>query len=61
MGVEALEIFKQMPVKFADEITYLCVLNACSHAGLVDQARSIFKDISNKTFKIYTAMVMNFF
>jgi pentatricopeptide repeat protein len=57
MGVKAIEIFRQIPLKFINEITYICVLNACSHSGLVEEAHSIFKNISNKTEKIYTTMV----
>ena len=40
MGIKAVELFHSIPVDFADEISYICVLNACSHSGLVDQARS---------------------
>jgi len=32
-------------------------LNACSHTGLVNTARSIFSTISNKTEKVYSTMV----
>ena len=57
MGMQAIELYHQMPKEFIDEITYICVLNACSHSGLVDQARSIFKDIKIKTESIYCTMV----
>ena len=57
MGVEALEVFQRMPSQFIDEVAYLCVLNACSHAGLIDQARLIFERAPQKTFKIFTVMV----
>ena len=57
MGAEAVELFHQIPPEFFDEINYVCVLNACSHSGLVDQARSIFAKIPVKTDKIYTTMV----
>ena len=57
MGVQAIELFRQMPQKFLDEIAYVCILNACSHSGLVDEAQSIFKSIPVKTESIYGAMV----
>jgi pentatricopeptide repeat protein len=57
MGIQAIELFHQMPSELILEETYVCVLHACSHSGLVDQARSIFSNINNKTEKIYTTMV----
>ncbi|CAF3527140.1 unnamed protein product [Rotaria socialis] len=57
MGIQAIELFNQMPRKLILEETYVCVLNACSHSGLIDQARSIFSNITNKTEKIYATMV----
>jgi pentatricopeptide repeat protein len=57
MGIQAIEVFRQMPKEFIDEVTYVCVLNACSHSGLVDEARSIFRNIQTKTEKIYGTMV----
>ncbi|CAF3783868.1 unnamed protein product [Rotaria sordida] len=45
MGIQALELFHQMPSEFIDKVTYICILNACSHSGLVDEARSIFDKI----------------
>ena len=58
MGNEAVELFQRMPVESVDEVSHVCVLNACSHSGLVDQARSIFENIPIKTDSIYTTMVM---
>ncbi|CAF4227150.1 unnamed protein product [Adineta steineri] len=52
-----IELFRQISEKFLDEITYVCILNACSHSGLVDEAQSIFKNISIKTECIYGAMI----
>ncbi|CAF4968936.1 unnamed protein product, partial [Rotaria socialis] len=46
-----------MPKEFIDESAYVCVLNACSHSGLVAIARSIFNNISIKTDIIYTTMI----
>ena len=57
MAIQAIQLFHQMPSNLILEPTYVCVLNACSHAGLVDEARSIFSKINNKTEKIYTTMV----
>jgi len=57
MGMDAVDLFRRIPNGIANEFTYLVVLNACSHSGLVDVARSIFHSIPRKTDKIYTAMV----
>ncbi|CAF1365864.1 unnamed protein product [Adineta steineri] len=57
MGYEAIGLYKRMPIHIQDEITHICVLNACSHSGLVDQAYSIFNNIQVKTEKIITTMV----
>ena len=47
-----------MPKNVSNEYTDLAVLNACAHAGLVDQARIIFAKTPIKTTKIYTSMVL---
>jgi pentatricopeptide repeat protein len=57
MGIQAVELLHQMPSELILEETYVCALNACSHAGLVHQARSVFSNINDKTEKIYTTMV----
>ncbi len=57
MGIEAIELFRKMPSELINEVTYICVLNGCSHSGLVDVARSIFNNIQIKTEFIYTTMV----
>ncbi|CAF1464338.1 unnamed protein product [Rotaria sordida] len=57
MGIQAVELYRQMSSEFMNESNYICVLNACSHSGLVDQARSIFSNIQIKTEKIYTTMI----
>jgi pentatricopeptide repeat protein len=57
MGIQAIELFRQMPSQFIDNVTYICILNACSHSGLVEEARSIFTNIQIKTEKIYSTMV----
>ncbi|CAF4467336.1 unnamed protein product, partial [Rotaria magnacalcarata] len=35
----------------------VCALNACSHSGLVSEARLIFKNIEMKTMRIYSTMI----
>ena len=56
-GVDAIDLYYQMPYDQWDEISHTAVLNACSHSGLSNQARSIFTKINNKTEQIYTTMV----
>ena len=57
MGYKAIELYYRMPVEMIVEKTHVCVLNACSHSGLVDEARSIFSTIRMKNKWVYTAMV----
>jgi hypothetical protein len=61
MGIQAVELYNQIPEEFLDEVTNICILNACSHSGLVDQARSIFENIQIKTEIIFTTMVYKIF
>jgi pentatricopeptide repeat protein len=61
MGNQAIELFRQIPLQLIDEVTYICVLNGCSHSGLVDEARSIFKNIKKKTENIYVTMVSHIY
>jgi pentatricopeptide repeat protein len=61
MATQALELFYKIPSKYLKESTYVCVLNAYSHSGLVNQARSIFNHIQIKTEKIYCTMVSKFY
>ena len=58
-GIEAVQIFRRVPINMTDERMYICVLNACSHSGLSEQAEEIFMNISqkDKTERIYTTMV----
>jgi hypothetical protein len=60
MGKEALELFHGIPVDTIDEWIYVCVLNACSHSGLIDDAQKIFERIPNerRTEKMYTTLVI---
>jgi pentatricopeptide repeat protein len=57
MGLEAVEIYRRMPTDLRNTVTDVCVLNACSHSGLVDEAQSIFNKINNKIEQIFTTMV----
>ena len=57
MGSDAIDLYRHMPEVMHDTVTHICDLNACSHAGLVDQARQIFEKINDKTEKIITTMV----
>ncbi|CAF1407538.1 unnamed protein product [Adineta ricciae] len=57
LGYKAIELYYRMPVEMIVEKTHVCVLNACSHSGLVDEARFIFSTISMKNKWVYTAMV----
>ena len=63
MGKEAIELFRRVPLDMMDEWIYVCVLNACSHSGLIQDAREIFNKIpiQLRTEKIYTTMANNFF
>ena len=59
LGQEALQLFHQVPKEMMDHRIYVCVLNACSHSGLVDQAWKIFSNIpiEERNERIYTSMV----
>ena len=58
-GGQAMELFNRIPLEMIDEWTYVCVLVACSHSGLIDEGEKIFNTIpqEKKTEKIYTSMV----
>jgi hypothetical protein len=60
MGSQAIELFRKMPKTLHNEVTYICVLNACSHSALLNEARIIFNEIDRKTEKIVTTMVCLF-
>ncbi|CAF3520762.1 unnamed protein product [Rotaria socialis] len=57
MGLQSIELYYQMPKELINEATYICVLNACSHSGLVNEALSIFKTIEIETQRIYTTII----
>lgn len=56
-GSQAVDLYTRMPEQMRNEITHVCVLNACSHSGLLKEARSIFEKVFPKTTNITTAMV----
>ncbi|UJR29210.1 hypothetical protein I4U23_010424 [Adineta vaga] len=57
MGIEALNLYRTMPSDLRNEVSHICVLNACSHSGLLNESRVIFDNIPDKTGKIVTVMV----
>lgn len=57
MGHEAIDLYNTIPEHMRDKIAHVCVLNACSHSGLVDQAKMIFNNITEKSEEIFTTMV----
>ena len=61
MSLEAIKLFQKIPNNSRDEVSHICVLNACSHSDLLDEVRAIFSEIPNKTEKIVTTMVCFFF
>ncbi|CAF2131571.1 unnamed protein product [Rotaria magnacalcarata] len=52
LGTQAVELYSGMPNNLRNHISHICVLNACSHAGLLHEARTIFNEISLKTQSI---------
>ncbi|CAF3936002.1 unnamed protein product, partial [Rotaria magnacalcarata] len=57
MGTQAIELYRQISLELTNESVNVSVLNACSHSGLVDQARCIFRNIHMKSERIYTTMI----
>ena len=47
-GHKAMRCFEHMQGEglFPDEVTFLCVLNACTHSGLLDDAQTYFQSMS---------------
>eukprot|EP01018_Ginkgo_biloba_P022487 Gb_36081 [translate_table: standard] len=63
-GKEALQLFQQMQQAGMkpNDITFVCVLSACSHAGLVDEGWHLFESMNEnhcikQTAKHYACMV----
>ncbi|XP_010489866.2 PREDICTED: pentatricopeptide repeat-containing protein At3g16610 [Camelina sativa] len=52
LGKEALSLFKSMRDTGVnpDEVTFLAILSACSHSGLVDEGKQLFKSMSRGDF-----------
>ncbi|KAI3899925.1 hypothetical protein MKW92_000478, partial [Papaver armeniacum] len=52
-GKEAIKIFEEMEVKglYPDQVTFVGVLSACSHAGLIDHGIKFFK-LMTETYSI---------
>ena len=63
MGVAALQLFHEIPANMVDSWINVCLLNACSHSALINEARQIFQNIprDKRTEKIYTAMARESF
>ncbi|CAF1495639.1 unnamed protein product, partial [Rotaria sordida] len=57
MGLEAVDLYRKMPHHLRDEVTYVCVLNGCSHSGLLNEAHSIFNEIPQKNKQVIATMV----
>ena len=57
MGREAIDLYHRMPKEYADQKVYGCALTACSHSGLIDEARRIFNEIQNPSAHVYSTMV----
>ncbi|CAF2125530.1 unnamed protein product [Rotaria magnacalcarata] len=57
MGMEAINLYREIPIDERNEVSQICVLNACSHSGLLDEAWNIYNEINIKTEKIITIMV----
>ncbi|KAI3414868.1 DYW_deaminase domain-containing protein [Psidium guajava] len=47
LGKEAVSLFKEMQLQNVelDSVTYLAVLSACSHSGLIDESQEIFSGL----------------
>jgi len=61
-GKEAIALFYRIPLEMINDWIYVCVLNACSHSGLIEEGEKIFNMIpqQQKTEKIYTSMIDGF-
>ncbi|CAF3020938.1 unnamed protein product [Rotaria socialis] len=57
MGYEAIDLYNKIDENIRDKISHICVLNACSHSGLIDQAQMIFNKIEKKSVEIITTMI----
>lgn len=57
MGTETVDLYEQMLKKLRNTITHICVLYACPHVGLIDEARGIFSEIDMKVEQIVATIV----
>jgi hypothetical protein len=57
MGSDAIALYRQMPETMRDVVSHVCVLNACSHSGLVDEAQVIYNEIDKKSKRVISTMV----
>jgi hypothetical protein len=57
MGSDAIALYRQMPETMRNTVSHICVLNACSHSGLVDEAQAIFNEIDVKSERSISTMV----
>ncbi|XP_050237186.1 pentatricopeptide repeat-containing protein At1g14470 [Mercurialis annua] len=58
-GYEAVKLLKSMEEEGIepDRVTYICVLTACSHAGLVEEGHKVFESIKITDVDHYACMV----
>jgi hypothetical protein len=58
-GQKAVELFHRMPKHLVDDWAIVCVLNACSHSGLRQEAELIFEKVAEekRNNRICTVMV----
>ena len=58
-GEEAIQLFNRTPLEMIDNWIYICVLNACSHSGLIKEGEKIFNMIpqEKRTVQVYTSIV----
>ncbi|XP_071936030.1 pentatricopeptide repeat-containing protein At1g14470-like [Coffea arabica] len=58
-GAEALELLSKMKQESMqpDRITYIGILTACSHSGLLEEGKAVFKSIKDPDIDHYACMV----
>lgn len=63
LGMDCIQLFRQVPMDMLNESIYVSVLNGCAHCGLINEAREVLEKIplEKRTEKIYTTMVKKFF
>ncbi len=58
MSIEAVDLYKKIPIHQRNKISQVCTLNGCSHSGLVNKAWNICNEINLETEKIITIMLI---